>query len=405
MLKVAVIGGGPAGLMTAGTAAKTAKEQGISAKVTLLDGNNKLGKKLYITGKGRCNITNTSDDTYDTQDFLNNVVNNKRFLFSSISKFGASDVISFFENLGVKLKIERGGRVFPESDKASDITKALEKYCQKYGVEILLEHKVNNIADVTSYDKVVIATGGVSYPSTGSTGSGYEFAKEIGHTIIKPRPALAPIILKGKTPKRLEGLTLKNVGLKIIRGNQELFSDFGEMLFTADGVSGPLALSASSYITRDYFGSQLQIDLKPRLDFATLDKRILADFAKFINKQLKNSLDELLPKRLIDVVIEIADISPEKTCNSVTAIERERLVSAIKNMSFEIGGIDTLDKAIITSGGVDVSQIDPKTMESKIRKGIYFAGEVIDVDALTGGYNITIALSTGYSAGVGVING
>ena len=398
-MEIIVIGAGPAGLIAAAEAAKS------GCITRLFERNEKPGKKLYITGKGRCNVTNMCSP----REFLDNVVTNPKFLYGAINSFTPQNTIALIESMGVKTKIERGNRVFPLSDKASDITKALVKNAQKYGVifqnvDVIDVIKVENGFEIVSQngnhycDKVIFACGGVSYPATGSNGDGFKLAKNLGHEITELRPALVPIKLK-EDVKTLMGLSLKNVTATVGEGKKAK-SLFGEMLFTANGVSGPIILSLSSYINKsDVKGKKLFIDLKPALANDVLDKRILSDFAKFKNKAFKNSLDELLPKSLIPYIVERSKIKADKPVNSISKEERARLVSLLKGLDFTIDELYAIDSGIVTSGGVEVSKINPKTMESKIHKGLYFAGEMLDVDALTGGFNIQIALSTGYIAG------
>ena len=400
-MNIAVIGAGPAGLIAAAEAAKA------GATVTLFDKNEKAGKKLFITGKGRCNVTNMRPPG----EFLEFVVRNRKFLYGAIYSFSPENTVELIESNGVKTKIERGNRVFPQSDKASDITKAFVKNAERYGVnfsfnsEITDISKVNNEFIITSqngkvrFDKVIVACGGISYPTTGSTGDGYVFAKKFGHQIVEPRPALVGLTLK-ESVKKLQGLSLKNV-TATISGNGINESRFGEMLFTSSGVSGPIILSLSSYINRvgNLKDMTLTVDLKPAMTYEELDKRVLGDFNKNINKRFKNSLDELLPKSLIPYIIEVVGISPEKPLNSITKEDRGDLVHTLKNLRFGIASLGSINEAVVTSGGVCVSEVNPKTMESKLVSGLYFAGEVLDVDALTGGFNIQIALSTGYVAG------
>lgn len=400
-MNIAVIGAGPAGLIAAAEAAKA------GATVTLFDKNEKAGKKLYITGKGRCNVTNMRPPG----EFLEFVVRNRKFLYGAIYSFSPENTVELIESNGVKTKIERGNRVFPQSDKASDITKSLVKNAERYGVnfsfnsEVTDISKVNNEFIITSqngkvrFDKVIVACGGISYPTTGSTGDGYVFAKKFGHQIVEPRPALVGLTLK-ESVKKLQGLSLKNV-TATISGNGINESRFGEMLFTSSGVSGPIILSLSSYINRvgNLKDMTLTVDLKPAMTDEELDKRVLGDFNKNINKRFKNSLDELLPKSLIPYIIEVTGISPEKPLNSITKEDRGDLVHTLKNLRFGIASLGSINEAVVTSGGVCVSEVNPKTMESKLVSGLYFAGEVLDVDALTGGFNIQIALSTGYVAG------
>lgn len=398
---IAVIGAGPAGLLAAAEAAKA------GANVTLFDKNEKAGKKLYITGKGRCNVTNMRSPG----EFLEFVVRNRKFLYGTIYSFSPENTVELIESNGVKTKVERGNRVFPQSDKASDITKALVKNAERYGVkfsynsEISDVSKVNDMFFITSrsgkerFDKVIVACGGMSYPSTGSTGDGYAFAKKFGHKIVELRPALVGLTLK-ESVKALQGLSLRNVTATIDGGGVNE-SRFGEMLFTSSGVSGPIILSLSSFVNRvgNVKGMTLSIDLKPAMSAEELDKRVLSDFNKNINKRFKNSLDELLPKSLIPYIIGVTGISPEKPLNSVTKEDRAKIVETLKNLKFGVAALGSLNEAVVTSGGVSVSEVNPKTMESKLVHGLYFAGEVLDVDALTGGFNIQIALSTGFVAG------
>ena len=398
---IAVIGAGPAGLLAAAEAAKA------GANVTLFDKNEKAGKKLYITGKGRCNVTNMRSPG----EFLEFVVRNRKFLYGAIYSFSPENTVELIESNGVKTKVERGNRVFPQSDKASDITKALVKNAERYGVkfsynsEISDVSKVNGMFFITSrsgkerFDKVIVACGGMSYPSTGSTGDGYAFAKKFGHKIVELRPALVGLTLK-ESVKALQGLSLRNVTATIDGGGVNE-SRFGEMLFTSSGVSGPIILSLSSFVNRvgNVKDMTLSIDLKPAMSAEELDKRVLSDFNKNINKRFKNSLDELLPKSLIPYIIGVTGISPEKPLNSVTKEDRAKIVETLKNLKFGVAALGSLNEAVVTSGGVSVSEVNPKTMESKLVHGLYFAGEVLDVDALTGGFNIQIALSTGFVAG------
>lgn len=400
-MNIAVIGAGPGGLIAAAEAAKA------GASVTLFDKNEKAGKKLYITGKGRCNVTNMRPPG----EFLEFVVRNRKFLYGAIYSFSPENTVELIESNGVKTKVERGNRVFPQSDKASDITKALVKNAERYGVNFSYNSEITDITKVDNeflitsrngkirFDKVIIACGGISYPTTGSTGDGYVFAKKFGHKIVEPRPALVGLTLK-ESVKKLQGLSLKNVTATISGGGIDE-SRFGEMLFTSSGVSGPIILSLSSYINRvgNLKDMTLTVDLKPAMTDEELDKRVLNDFNKNINKRFKNSLDELLPKSLIPYIIEVTGISPEKPLNSITKEDRSKLVHTLKNLRFGIASLGSINEAVVTSGGVNVSEVNPKTMESKLVPGVYFAGEVLDVDALTGGFNIQIALSTGYVAG------
>ena len=395
MTKVAVIGGGPAGMMAAISAA------GEGARVTLFEKNEKLGKKLYITGKGRCNLTNACD----VSEIFDKIVTNRKFAYSAIYSFSNEDTVSFFEENGLKLKEERGKRIFPESDKSSDVIKTLERALRKAGVTVRLNSKADDPARLLEregYDAVIIATGGLSYPTTGSTGDGYRFADDLGHKIVPPVPALVPLTVSENSPGRMQGLSLKNIQIRIFdEKDRELYRDFGEMLFTANGVSGPVILSASSMIGRILEGRNLKlvVDLKPALDEKTLDTRILKDFGEAKNKDFCNSLGKLLPSSMIPVIVDLSGIDEHKKVNEITKSERASLVRLIKNLTFTIDGTEGFSQAVITQGGVDVKGIDPKTMESKLHPGIFFAGEVLDVDAFTGGFNIQIALSTGALAG------
>jgi len=404
MNHVVVIGGGAAGMLAAGTAAAN------GAQVTLLEKNEKLGKKLYITGKGRCNLTNNTD----VQGLLSQTISNPRFLQSAFNALTPQDLMEFFEKLGTPLKTERGGRVFPVSDKAQDITDALAKYMRKNGVKIKLGCEVQKISEGfavhTNIGKfnanaVIIATGGLSYPSTGSTGDGYTFARTLGHTVTQTFPSLVSINVK-EDVSSLEGLSLRNVRLiaRPING-KALYEEMGEMLFTKTGVSGPLVLRASAFITEKLDTPlRLEIDLKPALSNEQLDARILRDFAEAQNKNFANSLDGLLPKRLIEPIIALSQISPDKKVNTITKKERQNLVAALK--CFPLIPTETAGyrEAVITKGGVTVKEINPSTMMSKKIPGLFFAGEVLDVDAMTGGYNLQIAFSTGYVAGRAAAN-
>ena len=397
MKRIAVIGGGAAGLMAAGTA------HAGGAEVILFEKNKKLGRKLAITGKGRCNVTNACSEN----EFLSNVVTNPRFLYSAINAFSSDDTQSFFESRGVKLKVERGNRVFPVSDRAYDIVDSLGSYASKVKIvhEKVTEVKATpeGIAGVTAggafypADAVIVCTGGVSYPLTGSEGDGYRFAEALGHTVVSPRPALVPI----DTFERydLAGLSLKNVRLTLSLNGKKVYSELGEMLFTHTGISGPLVLTASSYMNKaavkDY---KISIDLKPALDKNTLDRRLLSDFEKYSHKNFDNSLGDLLPIRLIPVIIRLSGIDEKKKVYEITKEERLKLLELLKDFPLSPKEFRPIDEAIVTSGGVSVKEIDPRTMESKIIPGLYFAGEVIDVDALTGGFNLQIAFSTAFLA-------
>lgn len=403
MSKVIVIGGGPAGLIAASTAALYGNE------VVLLEKNPRTGRKLIITGKGRCNITNACDNSA----FISNVVSNPRFLYSAINGFDTSDTVAFFNSLGVETKVERGNRVFPLSDKAMDVADALLNYARNSGVRIITESPVDGlltengeIKGVKSKgrkyfaDAVIIATGGKSYPLTGSTGDGYTLAKSAGHTITDIVPSLVPLVIRGSECEAMQGLSLKNIAVSVISENKKVFDDFGELVFTHYGVSGPVILSASSHLsdykTKNY---KLSIDLKPALDFDTLDKRLIRDFEKNNLKEAGNSLGGLLPSKMIPVVLNRWGIDKSTRCNSITKEQRRALIEILKNFEFDIMGTRPIDEAIITRGGVKVSEVNPKSMESKLLKGLYFCGEVLDVDAYTGGFNLQIAFSTGYLAG------
>jgi len=410
MSKIIVVGGGAAGMLASISAAKSGHQ------VVLLEKNNKLGKKLFITGKGRCNITNAAD----METLFDNIVTNKKFLYSSFYNFTNYDMIEYMEKLGVKTKTERGERVFPLSDKSSDVIRGLQMEMERLNVEIYLNKTVTKIVtkDGTFHSVmiegqkqpmegncVIITTGGFSYQTTGSTGDGYKFAKELGHKVTPIFPALVPLVTKESYAKEMQGLSLKNVEASIYQGKKLVYQNFGEMLFTHYGVSGPLILSASSSITKwvkDKKELKLLIDVKPALSEEQLDARILRDFEKTINKQFKNSLDELLPKKMIPVIIKLSGIDPEKKVNAITKEERKQLVMCIKALPFQITGFRDFNEAIITKGGIDVKEVNPSTMESKLVPGVFFAGEVLDLDALTGGFNLQIAWSTSYTAGMSV---
>ena len=403
MKNVAVIGGGAAGLVAAYAAAKNGNN------VTVFEKNEKCGKKIYITGKGRCNLTHDCSP----DEFLANVVNNSKFLTGAIYNFSPENTMRFFEDGGLKLKVERGARVFPVSDKASDVTKCLENYCKNVGVTFKFSEEVKKIGILNStmsdiitnkgtysFDKVIVCTGGLSYPSTGSTGDGYNFAKLAGHNIVPLRQGLCGLNLKGTYFKQLQGLTLKNVNLSVFKSGKIIKQFFGEMLFTHYGVSGPIVLSASSVINRlDLNEVKLTLDFKPALSLEQLDKRLLRDFEQSNNKSISNCLKSLLPNAVISEVLSRSSIPQDKKVNSITKIERQSLLTTIKNFDMLISSLRGFDEAIITSGGVDVKQINPKTMESKLVKGLYFCGEVLDLDAFTGGFNLQIAFSTGFAAG------
>ena len=448
-MKVVVIGGGPAGMLSAISSAKNGNE------VIILEKMNMLGKKLLITGKGRCNITSS----IPIDEFIKNIPGNGMFMYSSFNNFSNKDIIQILENEGVKTKVERGNRVFPVSDSSQDVRQAFIKILKKLNVRIELNAKVKEIlvegietrkeqeieqneeknceinkeikhkekkkvygvrVDIDGKDsniladKIILATGGKSYPGTGSTGDGYEIAKKLGHTITKIRPSLVPLTANKenslKICKALQGLSLKNVGIVIkdTTKNKTIYEDFGEMLFTHFGVSGPTILSSSAHLLRykdvdnlmQNGNIVLDIDLKPALSNEKLDERVLRDFSEEKNKEFKNSLDKLLPKKMIPVIVEVSGINPDKKVNEITKKERQKLVEALKKLEIKIDGFRPIEEAIVTSGGINIKEINPKTMESKLVKGLYFAGEIIDVDAYTGGFNLQIAYSTGYTAGM-----
>lgn len=463
-MQVIIIGGGPAGMLAAISSARNGN------KVTILEKMDMLGKKILVTGKGRCNITSS----LPIDDFIKNIPGNGMFMYSSFSNFDNQDILNILKDEGVETKIERGNRIFPVSDKADDVRKALIRVVKKLGVNIILNAKVkeilmkeeedfilkekeqkdislkkecdevknkkmdgdnntkNNIIDKIGKkvygvraiingkeetilaDKVILATGGKSYPGTGSTGDGYELAQNVGHSITKIRPSLVPLTVKDnsslKLCQKMQGLSLRNVSIKFIdtNNNKVVYEDFGEMLFTHFGVSGPVILSASAHLLRYKNIDELlkagkiilSIDLKPALSKEKLDERVLRDFKEEKNKEFKNSLDKLLPKKMIDVVIQLSEINPEKRVNEITKSERENLVKVLKGLEIEISGFRPIEEAIITSGGINIKEINPKTMESKLVHGLFFAGEIIDVDAYTGGFNLQIAYSTGYTAGL-----
>lgn len=435
-MKVVVIGGGPAGMMSAITAAEKGD------KVIILEKMNSLGRKLLITGKGRCNITSS----LDMKDFISNVPGNGKFLYSSFQNYTNRDVINFLEKQGVKVKEERGSRIFPTSDKSKDVLDAFLRRLKELKIDIRINSKASKIEvqngavkgvryinekgnDVLeNADKIILATGGKSYPNTGSTGDGYKIASSLGHTVTKIKPSLVPIVVANKNTeteqilkessivdslnlcKRLQGLTLKNVSIKIkdVKNNKVIYEDFGEMIFTHFGVSGPTILSGSAHLLRynnveELFREgniKLIIDLKPALSEEKLDLRLIRDFKEQSNKLFKNSLDNLVPKKLIDPIVEISNINPNKKVNEITKEERKLLINILKGLKLTLKEFRTIDDAIITAGGIDIKEINPKTMESKKVKGLFFAGEIIDVDAYTGGFNLQIAYSTGYTAGL-----
>ncbi len=404
MSKVLVVGGGAAGMFAAIFAAYNGNE------VHLFEKNEKLGKKLFITGKGRCNITNASD--MDT--LFASVVTNSKFLYSSFYGYTNQDVIDFFEGLGVKTKIERGNRVFPASDHSSDVISALTRHLQQLQVHVHLYTTVKHVVGEEQFqyleledgskvegDACIIATGGVSYRTTGSTGDGYRFAKDLGHEVTEVMPALVPLTVKEWYAKEMQGLSLRNVTARIYDNKKVIYEDFGEMLFTHYGVSGPLMLSASSLVGKKLMEKELQlvIDLKPALTEEQLDQRVLRDFEENINKQFKNAIGKLFPAKMVPVMLELSGIDPEKKVNLISKEERLRFVALIKNFTMTLTGLRDFHEAIITKGGVHVKEINPATMESKLVSGVYFVGEVLDLDALTGGFNLQIAWSTGYDAG------
>lgn len=401
---IGVIGGGPAGIIAAGTAGSLGKD------VILIEKNERLGKKLFITGKGRCNITNASSMDL----FFENIIKNKNFLYSSLYSFTNEDIVKLLKENGLSVKVERGNRVFPESDKSSDVIKALTRFLEKNKVDYRLNSNVIDLyfdknkfvvktdKDVFLFDKLILTTGGKSYPTTGSTGDGYKFAKKFGHTIVDLKPSLVPLEIDAPWVKDLQGLSLKNVRLKAYNGKKIIHEEFGDMIFTHYGISGPIVLSMSNHINKKYKDISLGIDLKPALDNEKLDNRILRDFELYNNKQLKNALNDLLPQKTIPWIVEYSNIDPEKKVNQITKNERNNLVNVIKNFGMHFKDFRPIEEAIITSGGISVKEVDPSTMESKIIPNLYFAGEILDVDALTGGYNLQIAYSTGYIAGMNV---
>ena len=403
--RIVVIGGGAAGMMAAISAAEG------GASVTLLEPNERLGKKLNITGKGRCNVTNDSD----MAGLLANVPRNGKFLYSAFSRFDGRDAMTFFEGLGVPLKVERGGRVFPVSDRSFDISAALERRLRALRVTVLRRRALSVRTDGGAVsgveteegelpaEAVILATGGVSYPATGSTGDGHRMAAQAGHTVTPLSGSLVPlegVIVPGIPCGRLQGLSLRNVGLSVFESGKKIYTDFGELLFTHFGVSGPLVLSASAHMRRfDKKTYRLEIDLKPALDAAQLDRRLLSDFAKYANHDFRNALDDLLPQKLIPVVVALSGVPEREKVHDLTREQRQALAQILKHFPVEITGPRPAADAIVTSGGVKVSEIDPNTMESKLVKGLYFAGELIDTDAYTGGFNLQIAWATGRAAG------
>ena len=401
MSKVVVIGGGASGMFAAYSSALHGNQ------TILLEKNEKLGKKIYITGKGRCNLTTS----VSLNDFFKSVVSNPKFLYGALNTFNAEDTMAFFTTYGLKLKEERGNRIFPESDKASDVTKTLEKVLIDFGVDIRLNTNVEELlindsaihgvktsnGDILC-DAVIVCTGGISYPKTGSTGDGYKFAKSVNHSLTPLRPALVGIELLGNEYLEMQGLSLKNVSITAKSSDKLVFNDFGEMLFTHFGISGPIVLSCSSKINRledvDIF-----IDLKPALDYDTLDKRLIRELSENKNKSISTVMRGLLPKALISCVLRQAGINPEVSSSELKLEYRKSILNSLKNLKFKVKKLRPIDEAIVTAGGVNVKEINPKTMESKLVKRLHFAGEVLDIDALTGGYNLQLAISTGYVAG------
>ena len=403
--KICVIGGGPAGIIAAGMAGSLGKD------VTLLEKNERIGKKLFITGKGRCNITNNSP----IEDFFDNIMSNKNFLYSSFYSFSNQDILSLLGKYGLKTKVERGNRVFPSSDKSSDVIKTLERFLLDNNVNIQLNTNIISIENLDNkfiintknnkliFDKVVIATGGKSYPTTGSIGAGYNFAEKMGHKIVPIKPSLVPIEIKEESIKSLQGLSLRNVTIRASYKNKTIYEEFGEMVFTHYGISGPIVISMSNYLHK-YIDKKIDlfIDLKPALSMDKLNDRLLRDFQEYTNKQLKNALNDLLPQKLIPFIIELSNIDPDKPINQITKEERISLLNSIKQMPMTFKSFRPIEEAIVSSGGVSTKEINPSTMESKLVPGLFFAGEVIDVDGLTGGYNLQIAYSTGYLAGINI---
>ena len=403
MARIAVIGGGAAGMMASIAAAQS------GAEVTLFDGNEKLGKKVYITGKGRCNVTNAAKD----EEFLGNIVHNGRFMYSSFAAFNNEDLMKMIEDAGVPLKIERGGRVFPVSDKASDITKALERLMHKYKVRIVLRARVKEIIlsdggfdldfgnETRHFDKVICACGGVSYPTTGSDGSGFKLVEKLGHSVTELKPSLIPVLTRDQWCKDLQGLSLKNVQLTAKMGKKVLYTELGEMLFTHFGISGPLVLSMSCYIVdKDLNKVDIRLDMKPGLTREQLEKRIMRDFEEKQRAQVGTVLDGLLPRSMTPIVAQLAEVSEDTPVNQVTREMRDRLVDTLKGMPIHACGFRPVSEAIVTRGGVKIKEINPSTMESKLVPGLYLAGEMLDVDAFTGGFNLQVAFSTGHCAGV-----
>lgn len=408
MKKVIVVGGGAAGAMAAFSAAQNGND------VTVIERNERMARKVMITGKGRCNVTNDTD----IKGLIGSVTGDGRFLYSAFNMFSSGDTVAFFEDRGVPLKVERGNRVFPQSDKAVDIVDALVGAVKDAGVKIL-HGRVNEVeisngevkgvaledGRKISADAVIVATGGMSYPLTGSTGDGYEIAKKAGHTVTELSPSLVPVVVKEGWCSSLQGLSLKNIEVKVFKGDSDkcVYSDFGELMFTHYGLSGPVILSASAFIKEPQKTPyRIEIDLKPALTFDKLNDRILRDFAKYSNKDYINSLSDLLPRKMVPVIVKLSRIEPSQKVNQITKEQRERLVSLLKTLTLTVTGFRPIDEAIVTKGGINLREIDPKTMQSKRVSGLYFAGEVLDVDAFTGGFNLQIAFSTGFAAGNGI---
>ena len=409
-MKIVVVGGGAAGMMAACTAARR------GASVILIERNAQLGVKVNITGKGRCNVTNDSDP----ETLIKNTLTNGRFLYSAFAAMSAQDTMAFFEKIGVPLKVERGKRVFPVSDRARDVSGALKTQLHRLGVQVL-QHRVKAVAEkdgsvcgvllqdgsVLAADRVILATGGRSYPRTGSDGDGYRMARALGHTVTELRPSLVPLLTQETTPAQMEGLALKNVTLTVKKDGKKVFSDFGEMVFTAKGISGPLVLSASAHLDgkKHTYPYQAFIDLKPALDAETLDKRLLRDFAENSNRDFSNALSQLLPAKMIPVAVQMCGIPGNQKVHTITRAQRENLCVLLKAFPFTVVAAGGWDEAVVTAGGISVKEIDPKTMGSKLVRGLYFAGEIMDVDAYTGGFNLQIAWSTGYCAGQAAAEG
>lgn len=408
MKKVIVVGGGAAGLMAAFAAAQNGND------VTVIERNERMARKVMITGKGRCNVTNDTD----IKGLIGSVTGDGRFLYSAFNMFSSADTMEFFESLGVPLKTERGNRVFPQSDKAVDIVDALVKAAREKGVKflqgrvlrlVLNGNKAGGVeldnGSVHFADAVVVATGGMSYPLTGSTGDGYDLARRVGHTVTELSPSLVPLVVKEGWCSSLQGLSLKNIEVKVFKGDSPkcIYSDFGELMFTHYGLSGPVILSASAFIKNPQSTPhRIEIDLKPALTFEKLNDRILRDFTKYSNKDYINSLSELLPRKMVPVIVKLSKIEPSQKVNQITKEQREALVTLLKSLTLTVTGFRPIEEAIVTKGGVNLKEIDPKTMQSKLVEGLYFAGEVLDVDAFTGGFNLQIAFSTGYAAGKGI---